>query len=157
MLARVDRDLAQGHTYPALRRLASLTSTYPDDLDLRARRAAVNRRVGNLAEAGRWGFLTDEVSTAELAAFERAWREPRSRLAALNLTLYPVDGLGTEAAQRLTHLSEAANQPRPAAVVWAPGQRSWRDRVGCLISGALVATIAVLAIVGIVTVIRWIV
>ena len=153
VLARVERDLAQGHTYPALRRLVSLTSTYPDDPELRARRAAVNRRIGNLAEAGRWGFLTDDISTEELIAFERAWREPASRLAALNLTFYPVDALGSEAAQRLTELTEAANQ-RPGPTMEPAIRRSWRDRVGCLVSGGLAATTMVLAIVGIVTVIR---
>lgn len=56
-LARVEADLAHGHTHPALQRLANLTALFPDDLDIRATRAKVNRQIGNMAEAGRWGFL----------------------------------------------------------------------------------------------------
>jgi hypothetical protein len=80
VLARVDRDLALGHVHPAMQRLASLVAAHPDDLELRARRAALNRQIGNLVEAGRWGFLTEEVTEAELRAFERAWPSTRTRL-----------------------------------------------------------------------------
>lgn len=55
-----------------MQRLASLTAAYPDDLDLRAERAALYRQVGNLVEAGRWGFLTEDATTeTEIAAFEK--------------------------------------------------------------------------------------
>ena len=53
VLARVDADLAHGLGHPAMQRLASLIAECPDDLDLRARRAGVNRQIGNLVEAGR--------------------------------------------------------------------------------------------------------
>ena len=71
-LERVEADLARGHTHPALQRLANLIGRFPEDLDIRARRAAVNRQIGNPAEAGRWGFLTEVVTVDEVAAFERA-------------------------------------------------------------------------------------
>ncbi|GAA1811375.1 hypothetical protein GCM10009835_33610 [Planosporangium flavigriseum] len=41
VLGRVDADLGRGHTHPAMQRLASLTAAYPDDLEIRARRAAL--------------------------------------------------------------------------------------------------------------------
>ncbi|MET7427140.1 DUF6584 family protein [Dactylosporangium sp. NPDC005555] len=64
-------DLRRGHYHPAMQRLESLTAAYPDDLDLRAERAALYRQVGNLVEAGRWGFLTEDATETEIAAFEK--------------------------------------------------------------------------------------
>lgn len=49
----VEADLAQGRTFLALRRLASLTGAYPDDLELQARRAAIYRQIGNTVQTGR--------------------------------------------------------------------------------------------------------
>jgi hypothetical protein len=76
VVRRVEADLRRGHTHLALQRLATLGATYPDDLTIRARRAEVYRRVGNWVEAGRWGFLTEDVTEAEIAAFERAHPHP---------------------------------------------------------------------------------
>ena len=163
VIARVERDLARGHTYPALQRLASLTAAHPDNLDLRARRAAVNRRIGNLVEAGRWGFLTEEVTEAELAAFERALPKAWARLFALRLRSDPSPLIGDHARRRLAGLVQAADAQGPAPLAWtAAGPRpveplSRRESVGC--AGAALAglMVAVLAVIGLIAIIRFIV
>jgi hypothetical protein len=53
VLAKVDADPERGHTPLAAQRLNSLIANDPGDLGLRARLAAVHRRTGNFAEAGR--------------------------------------------------------------------------------------------------------
>jgi hypothetical protein len=161
VLARVDRDLALGHVHPAMQRLASLVAAHPDDLELRARRAALNRQIGNLVEAGRWGFLTEEVTDAELRAFERAWPSTRTRLSALRLPAAP-SGLGEGAAHRYRALVEQVNgetdrAPVPEPVSEAPGRSfSW------LVVGPFLGYVAAglvllgLACVGLVALVRWI-
>jgi hypothetical protein len=161
VLARVERDLARGFTYPALQRLASLTEAHPDDLDLRARRAAVNRQIGNRVEAGRWGFLTEEVTDAEVAAFERAWPKAWARLMVLKVRSDPSQHIGDRARRRLAGLVQAANAEGPAPVGWvAAGPRpvlpgSWRDSVGCLAGAFAVLMVVVLAAIGLIAVIMF--
>jgi hypothetical protein len=145
-LARVEADLARGHTYPALQRLANLTGLYPDDLDLRARRAAVFRQIGNLEAAGRWGFLTEDVTGEETAAFERAFWNPADRLRALRLSHDPAPGLGPLAATRFEELRRVAKQP------YAPPSPSKGEKVGltigCGLFVAFVLGVLVLAVIG---------
>ncbi|MFG1869817.1 DUF6584 family protein [Micromonospora arborensis] len=161
VLAKVEADLRRGHVHPAMQRLASLNAAYPDDLELRARRAALYRQVGNVAEAGRWGFLSEEASAEEAAAFERSYPGAWQRLLVLKVTTDPSDRLGPLAGARLRRLVEQAGQEGPAPVAWTEvGPRpeepsSWRDGLGCLVA-AVVGLIAVaLAVVGLITVIRW--
>lgn len=151
-LARVAADLARGHTHPALQRLANLTALFPDDLEIRAERAAVNRQIGNVAEAGRWGFLTESVSHDEIAAFERAFRLPSERLGALRLRGEPWDRLGPLAAERLRDLTSRAGQPLMAGSN-RPGE-SVALGLGC--GALLLAVLAVLglAVVGFISLIR---
>ena len=84
VLARARRDLASGQRDVAIHRLRGYLSTDPDNLEVRRVLAALYRRSGNFAEAGRWGFLTADVSPAELIAFERANPSPYLRLRALH-------------------------------------------------------------------------
>ncbi|GAB2606297.1 hypothetical protein Aab01nite_01310 [Paractinoplanes abujensis] len=112
VLARVATDLERGHTHLAQQRLASLAVNHPDDLDLRLRRAAVYRRVGDWTQAGRWGFLAEDAPEAELAAFERAYPSPVARLGALRLTREPPRGLGPRALDRYLGLAERARAER---------------------------------------------
>ncbi|MEH1167363.1 DUF6584 family protein [Micromonospora sp. CPCC 205539] len=161
VLAKVEADLRRGHVHPAMQRLASLTAAYPDDGDLRARRAALYRQVGNLAEAGRWGFLSEDVTAEEVAAFERSYPRVWSRLLVLKLHADPTDRLGPTAGARFARLVEQANEEGPAPVDWtevgprpqAPG--SWRDEVPCLLAAVLGLLGLALAGVGLVTVLRW--
>jgi hypothetical protein len=49
----------------------------------------------NRVEAGRWGFLAEDVQPSELAAFARAHRTARARLRVLGPGADPSRGLGT--------------------------------------------------------------
>jgi Family of unknown function (DUF6584) len=149
-LERVAADLARGHTHPALQRLANLSAQFPDDLDIRSTRAAVNPQIGNLVEAGRWGFLTEVVTAEEIAAFERSSRAPADRLRALRLGSRHQQ-LGPLAAQRLHDLQRQAGQPpqesrRPLEAL-AP-------ILGCVVFLAAALGVLWLAIVGLVSLIR---
>src|SRR5438067_9921093 len=89
VLDRVATDLARGHTTPAIRRLSSLVAAHPTDLDLRRRLAAAQRLVGNLVEAGRWGYLNADTDPAETDAFERAYPSLDRRVRELR---WPAEG-----------------------------------------------------------------
>lgn len=118
ILARVEQDLARGHTHLALQRIAALCAEHPEDLDVRARRSAINHLIGNFAEAGRWGFLTEEVTESDVAAFERVFGQPWDRLRALKLRYDPSPLLGPRARTRLAELVEQAERVGPESVVW---------------------------------------
>jgi Family of unknown function (DUF6584) len=145
VLDRVDADLAQGYTTPAIQRLSSLVAAHPTDLDLRQRLAAVHRQVGNLVEAGRWSYLSPAGDRRELAAFERAYPVPARRLRALR---WPERGhAATEFARtRLTGLAAK----RPATVPSRPHRR----RLAAWVAFAVALPFAVL---GLVTVAQWLV
>ncbi|WP_435206907.1 DUF6584 family protein [Micromonospora sp. bgisy143] len=159
VLAKVAADLERGHVHPAMQRLASLTAAYPDDLELRARRAALYRQVGNVAEAGRWGFLGEDASAREVAAFERAYGNAWRRLRALRVTTDPSGRLGPVAGARFARLLEQAGRDEP--VTWTDdGPRpeepsSWRDGLGCLVAAVIGVVLVTLCVVGLVTVLRW--
>jgi uncharacterized protein DUF6584 len=148
VLDRVDADLACGHTAPAIQRLSSLVAAHPTDLDLRHRLAATHRMVGNVIEAGRWGYLTADADPAETRAFERTYPSPAHRLRALR---WPARGYAaTEFARtRLAELG-ADQVPVPAA----PRPPRWRpDRrlIAMLVAGSP------FAVLGAVTVVEWII
>ncbi|MET7707455.1 DUF6584 family protein [Micromonospora sp. NPDC005413] len=162
VLAKVEADLRRGHIHPAMQRLASLNAAYPDDLELRARRAALYRQVGNVAEAGRWGFLSEEAGAEEIAAFERCRPGARQRLLVLKVATDPTDRLGPVAGARLGQLVDRARQEDPSLVDWTNvGSRpaepsSWRDELGCCLVTAVIGAILVtLIVLGLITVIRW--
>jgi hypothetical protein len=160
VLARVDADIRRGHVHPAMQRLASLAAAHPDDLEIRARRAALNRQIGNLVEAGRWGFVTEDVQPSEIAAFERAFPGAQIRLHSLKLRANPARILGPLARQRLAQLVEQAERERSAPVVWdEDGPRlwrseSWRDGIPCLIAWLVGLAFVGLAVVGLITVVK---
>ena len=161
ILARVDSDLTRGHTHLATQRLASLIAAYPSDLALRARLAAVHRRTGNAAEAGRWGYLTEEVTEAETTAFTRAVRPAGAQLRALRLRGEHPAGLGPFAQARYASMIERveAETGRPVEMT-SGGPVSTGDRIldflaGCVFFGSLLLLAAVMGI-GLVTVIRWV-
>ena len=160
VLTQVAADLEQGHTFRALQRLATLTATHPRDVGVRGRRAAVCRQVGNVVEAGRWGYLTEDVAAAEVEAFERAYPDPWQRLRVLRVTGDPSTWAGPVASARVRELSAAAAesgppvqwtdaspQPRTDAGDWA---FTLMASLGCL--GVLVVVIC--AVVGAIVVVR---
>ena len=118
VLARIEQDIERGHTHLALQRLAVLAVEHPDDLEIRAVRSLINHRIGNFAEAGRWGFLTEEVAEGDLAAFERAFKHPWDRLRALELRYDPSTVLGPRARRRFEELIRHADESGPDSLVW---------------------------------------
>lgn len=163
VLARVEADLALGRTHLAMQRLSSLTGAYPDDLELRARRAAIYRQIGNAAQAGRWGFLSEQVSSSEIDAFERACRPAGARLRSLRLRTDPSSGLGPLAHQRFTALVNRVEQEMSTPVTWAeagsgqPHSRaSWRDIISCLAAALIGLILLTLLVTGLVTVLGYI-
>lgn len=162
VLAKVTEDLRRGHYHPAMQRLASLTAAHPDDLELRARRAALYRQVGNVVDAGRWGFLSDDATTPEIAAFERAHPSAWRRLRLLRVNADTADHLGPVAGARLARLIEQAGAEGLGRVTWTengpepapPG--FWSVTFPCLVATAFGVSAVGLAVIGLVTVIRWI-
>ncbi|WP_406069419.1 DUF6584 family protein [Micromonospora sp. NBC_01638] len=161
VLAKVEADLRRGHVHPAMQRLSSLNAAYPDDLELRDRRAALYRQVGNVAEAGRWGFLSEDASVEEITAFERSCPGAWQRLLGLKVTGDPTERLGPVAGARLGRLVEQAGQEGPTPVAWTeggprPGEAgSWQDDLGCLVAAVIGLILVALTVVGLITVIRW--
>ncbi|PFG44278.1 hypothetical protein ATJ88_3000 [Isoptericola jiangsuensis] len=150
-LSRVDDDLAHGRVLPAVNRLRSLAHGRPDRLDVRERLAAVYRSQGETAQAGRWSYLAEHADPAEVAAFERQFRTPGGRLRAIAWD-GDDDTLGPLARTRLRSLHDAAAQePQDAA----DDVRTARFEWGCLGIAVAVLGLTALAVVGLVTVVRW--
>ncbi|GIE35988.1 hypothetical protein Ait01nite_090330 [Actinoplanes italicus] len=151
VLAKVDADLERGHTHLAAQRLNSLIAADPFDLGLRARLAAVHRRTGNFAEAGRWGYLTEDVTEAELRAFAKAYSD---QLRALVLHGETPRDLGPLAAARLAALPHPpVFSPRQVPAQRVEAYKPPEDTsAGEVIFGLL---LMVCAAIGVISVIRW--
>jgi hypothetical protein len=181
VLDRVAADLARGFTYPAIQRLSSLVAAYPNDLDLRRRLAAVHRRVGNRIQAGRWDYLTIGADADDTHAFERAFASPVARLREVRWPQRAGQAATAYARRRLTKLvaAAAAEQPgeteaaardtteaaardttgiaalRHAVADWWPFGRSRNSAIATLAVATVVT--APLVVVGLVTVVQWII
>ncbi|QFZ22873.1 DUF6584 family protein [Saccharothrix syringae] len=120
-LRRAAEEVGRGDLASVLRarqRLVGLVTSFPDRLDLRERLAEVYRLLGDAAQAGRWSYLAEERDEAEVAAFERAYRTPMARLAALNWTGGEEAAATRTARDRLVALhAEATEQLRRELVV----------------------------------------
>jgi hypothetical protein len=181
VLDRVAADLARGFTHPAIQRLSSLVAAYPNDLDLRRRLAAVHRRAGNRIQAGRWDYLTIGADSGDTHAFERAFPSPVARLREVRWPQRAGQAATAYARQRLTKLMTAAAAERPrrfeptaggtaeptprgtsgiaalrdAVADWWPFGRS---RSSAIVTAAVAALVtAPLVVVGLVTVLQWII
>ncbi|MFC8597877.1 DUF6584 family protein [Isoptericola sp. NPDC057191] len=157
-LQRVDDDLAQGRILPAIQRLRSLVRTYPHRLDVRSLLADVYRSQGELVQAGRWSFVAEDADPAELAAFERAFRSARGRLAAV---AWPGDDdtLGPVAAARLAALRAAAQDAGDDGRTGDFEKPDVGARVGCAVAvavGALVLlSLATCVVLGVRVIVGW--
>jgi hypothetical protein len=164
VLARVKQDLALGHTYTATQRLRTLLAVQPNDLELRDRLATVYRQTGNLVEAGRWGFVTSQLSQAELVAFERANPDPWLRL---RLLRWEGDGsdLPDQAARaRLRELAAAAERAGPPSTYGGPlssprqrGRLTDNATIPCLFVVVVLGVLGLLAAIGVIRIITWVV
>jgi hypothetical protein len=160
VLARAKQDLAQGHTYVAIRRLRAHLANDPNNLEVRRVLAAIYRRSGNVVEAGRWGFLTGEVTPAELTAFERANPSPFLRLRLLHFTADPRK-LPPPAQDRLRVLTLQAERVGPPPD-WVEEDRpeplpQRRNTVPCLFVAIALTVFAALVTIGIYRVIMWLI
>ena len=163
VLARARKDLAQGHTDAAVRRLRGYLATEPNQLEVRRVLAAIYRQTGNYVEAGRWGFLTAEVRPVELTAFERANPSPFVRLRMLHYTADPRH-LPAAAQDRLRVLTLQAervgpppgwNRPPPPAPEATPKRRG--NKIPCLFVVISLTILAALAAIGIYRVVTWLI
>ncbi len=148
VLDRVSADLARGHTTPAIQRLSSLVAAHPTDLDLRRRLSGAQRMVGNLMEAGRWGYLHTDADPAETAAFERAYPAPAHRLRELR---WPPGGHAATDFARARLAALGADRATGPAIRLVP--RWLRGRAFLIV--LLVA--APFAVLGTITVVQWLV
>jgi hypothetical protein len=162
VLARVKQDLALGHTYMATQRLRTLIVIAPGDLELRHMLATVYRQTGNLAEAGRWGFLTSEVTPAELAAFARANPDPWLRRRMLRWS-GDDSVLPDEARARLSELVASARRSGPPTAYLGPLAPARRRRrfvrgsaVPCLFVLIALMGLGSLAAIGFLRALGWI-
>ncbi|MFN8074487.1 MAG: DUF6584 family protein [Kineosporiaceae bacterium] len=129
-------------------RLRGLVGTYPQRLDLRERLAELYRAEGDLAQAGRWTYLSEEPDADELRAAERAY--PPLRL--MQALAWPG---GEEAApspavrERLAAVRAQAEQSVGAPVSWAD-PRAPQPQVpgGDAVGGAILLTALGLMVIG---------
>jgi hypothetical protein len=164
VLARVKQDLALGHTYTATQRLRTLIAIHPDDLELRQRLATVYRQTGNLAEAGRWAFFSNDLSHAELAAFERANPDPWLRWRMLRWDSDAANLPDEPARARLRELAAAATQAGPPSTYGGPLGGSRRRRrladssaIPCLFVLVVLGVLGSLAAIGLVRILTWVI
>jgi hypothetical protein len=159
VLAQVKRDLAAGQTYLATQRLRTLVASNPGDLELHRLLASVYRQTGNLAEAGRWGFLTDEVRPAELAAFARVHANPWSRLRLLRWSGDPAALPNDTIRERLAILVEEADASGPPEI-WAGSYHAPRKSRGsivpCLFTAVTLSLMLALAAIGAYRALQWV-
>ena len=157
VLARVRADLAAGHTHLAVQRLRTLLATLPEDLEVRSLLAAVYRQTGNLVEAGRWGFLTDDVRPDELAAYHKANSDPWQRLRLLHFAGDPAV-LPDAAEERLAQLAQEAQESGPPTQ-WSGGYRpptqSHSATFPCLFTAIVITAVIVLAGIGALKILGW--
>ncbi|WP_432543361.1 DUF6584 family protein [Kineococcus sp. SYSU DK002] len=151
-LTKVAADLAAGRTTLARQRLRGLVASFPDRLDLRDQLAAAYRRDGDLAQAGRWSYLSTHRDEREVAAFERTYRGPFAQMKALRWRTSE-DSAGPHAAARLRAVREAAEQIAGAPVSWqdphppAPAL-TWADRIAGWGGGLIIITVTGLVLLG---------
>lgn len=160
-LARVDALMEAGDLPGARVRLRSLVEHDPRRLDVRERLAEVYRREGATDEAGRWGYLAESTTQAELRAYAKRFRGDPHRMLYQLRWQGPAEGTGSElATERLNALREAASDAAGRLVEWREeppppsGSSGWWAvplawAVGIFLLSSLV--------VGAVTIVRWLV
>lgn len=166
-LLKVEADLAAGDTAKARQRLTSLFAAFPGRLDVREHLARVCRLQGDLVQAGRWSYLSEERIDAKVARFEKATRNPIDRMRALQWPSGPEQAPTAVARLRLaTLLEQARAQTRDrglryenlAGPSWRP-PRTTRERVSGAAAMAVLVAVLLLFVVGVVngavTVLSW--
>jgi hypothetical protein len=158
VLARVRDDLALGHTYVATQRLRTLLAVDPNDVEVYRLLASVYRQTGNLVEAGRWAYLTDDLREEERAAFEHAHASPWLRLRLLRWTDDPAKLPSEAARQRLVDLIANAEEEGPPDRYRTPADTQRRGvLLPCLFVLLVLGAFGTLAGLGVFSVLRWLI
>jgi hypothetical protein len=159
VVTRVENDLRLGHTHSAIQRLRTYLANHPDDLETRRLLANIYRRTGNLVEAGRWSYLSDDLRVEELVAFERANPSPWLRLRMLRYPGRP-EALRPGSRERLNDLIKQAEQIGPPAIWTDPVDEPEQRRSGtlpCLFVLLALAVFVALAAIGVYRAVLWVV
>lgn len=154
-LHKAAEELRRGDLANVLRarqRLAGLVGTYPHRLDLRSRLAEVYRVLGDLPQAGRWDYLADSPDPVEIAAFERAYRTPTTRLEAMGWS-GRLDDAPTDAARaKLTELHREARVQLERELDASPREEtSWLACLLVVLGGTVVVVCFLLGLVTVVS------
>lgn len=157
VFARVKNDLAVGHTYLATQRLRTLLAIDPTDLEVRRVLAAVYRQTGNLVEAGRWAFLTEEARPEELAAFAHANPSPWLRLRLLAWSGDPAVLPSDAVRDRLLALVGEAEQGGPPTR-WVGSYQAPTSRgisIPCVFVVLVLGSLGALAVIGLIRIVGY--
>jgi hypothetical protein len=150
-LARVDADIARGDISMARQRLRGLVASYPSRLDLRELLAQSYRASGDLAQAGRWSYLSPDRVETEQEAFKRRYDGDPVRLMIALLWRGTEQDASTEVARRqLVDLRSAAEHQAGGAVNWDNPRYPWplRRRVRRLLIGLGIAALVIFGLIG---------
>lgn len=140
-LGRVEQDLAAGRRDLARERLRGLCGSFPHRIDLRERLGLLYRAEGELAQAGRWLYLSDQATPDELRAFERSHRRNHAAMMwALRWSGNEEEAPTEFARERLRELRERAETKAGGPLDWAPPRpvKVPATRADKLIGGLLV-------------------
>ncbi|WP_127571286.1 DUF6584 family protein [Georgenia faecalis] len=164
-LLRAEEDLRAGRTALARQRIRGLVASMPERLDLRERLAQVYRAEGDLAQAGRWSYLSEYRYPAEEAAFGRlCGGDPVRMMRALSWRAAEDDAATETARGRLRALRAEAEMRAGGPVDWADPRypespRGWLDRLATpiliLVGGAWLVVVIPGAVEAVGAVIGW--
>lgn len=153
-LGRVDADMARGDIAMARQRLRGLVASYPSRLDVRELLAQSYRASGDLAQAGRWSYLSPDRIETEQEAFKSQYDgDPVRMMIALAWRGTEQDASTEVARRQLLDLRTAAEHQGGGAVTWdnpryplPPWPR--RERVRTFLFGLGIATVVIFGLIG---------
>jgi hypothetical protein len=109
-LTLVRQDMAAGRHSAAIRRLRAMLASDPGDAMAYRLLTEIHRADGNLAEAGRWGYLSGDATPEEIEAFERVHPQPWVRIRLLGRSIDPARLPDDAARARLTELHQQVTE-----------------------------------------------
>lgn len=135
--------------------LKSKVMAEPQRLDLREQLAAVYRAEGNLSQAGRWNYLSQDTDPVETNAFAKAFHDdPLEIMRALRWTGSEDDASTEVARERLRSVRKAARDRVGHQVSWDKPEAGIRTPV-MILGCAGVLLVLALVVVGAISTVRW--
>lgn len=153
-LSRVDADIARDDLAMARQRLRGLVTSFPSRLDVRERLAQTYRASGDLAQAGRWSYLSRNRVVIEQLAFKTRYDDDPLRMMIAVAWRGTEQDASTEVARnQLADLRAAAERQTGGPVAWDKLQYRvppWprRERVGTFLYGWGIATLVIFGLIG---------